>query len=68
MTFVLTTGGHNAGIIAEPGRPRRAFRLLRDGAKDPPLDPDAWTPLHRRRQAPGGRLGSAGWRITRAAR
>lgn len=42
MTFVLTTGGHNAGIIAEPGRPRRAFRRLKHGAKDHPLDPDAW--------------------------
>ncbi len=42
MTFVLTTGGHNAGIVAEPGRPRRAFRVLEHGAKDPPLDPAAW--------------------------
>lgn len=42
LTFVLTTGGHNAGIIAEPGRPRRAFHRLKHGAKDPPLDPDVW--------------------------
>lgn len=26
-TFVLTTGGHNAGIVSEPGRPRRKFQL-----------------------------------------
>jgi polyhydroxyalkanoate synthase len=42
LTFVLTTGGHNAGIVAEPGRPRRAFRVLEHGAKDPPLDPATW--------------------------
>jgi polyhydroxyalkanoate synthase len=42
LTFVLTTGGHNAGIVAEPGRPRRAFRVLEHGAKDPPVDPVAW--------------------------
>lgn len=26
-TFVLTTGGHNAGIVSEPGRPRRKYQL-----------------------------------------
>lgn len=25
--FVLTTGGHNAGIVSEPGRARRHFRI-----------------------------------------
>ncbi|QTD44199.1 PHA/PHB synthase family protein [Ottowia testudinis] len=27
ITFALTSGGHNAGIISEPGHPRRRFRL-----------------------------------------
>ena len=27
ITFVLTTGGHNAGIVSEPGRPRRSYKL-----------------------------------------
>lgn len=27
ITFVLTSGGHNAGIISEPGHPRRFFRM-----------------------------------------
>jgi len=27
VTFVLAAGGHNAGIVSEPGRPRRSYRL-----------------------------------------
>jgi polyhydroxyalkanoate synthase len=27
LTFVLTSGGHNAGIVSEPGHPHRRFRL-----------------------------------------
>lgn len=26
LTFVLTAGGHNAGIVSEPGHPRRHYR------------------------------------------
>ena len=42
IDFVLTNGGHNAGIVSEPGHPRRAYRLLyhRDGEPHP--DPDTW--------------------------
>jgi len=32
LTFVLTSGGHNAGIVSEPGHPRRHFRLRTRGA------------------------------------
>jgi polyhydroxyalkanoate synthase len=28
ITFVLTSGGHNAGIVSEPGHPRRRYQLL----------------------------------------
>ena len=27
VTFLLTSGGHNAGIVSEPGRPRRRYQV-----------------------------------------
>ncbi|MFO1075723.1 MAG: alpha/beta fold hydrolase [Geminicoccaceae bacterium] len=42
VTFVLTSGGHNAGIVSEPGHPGRHFRLARSAADDPYLAPEAW--------------------------
>ncbi|MBI5446706.1 MAG: alpha/beta fold hydrolase [Deltaproteobacteria bacterium] len=41
-TFVLTNGGHNAGIISEPGHPRRSYAISThpEGAKY--LDPETW--------------------------
>ena len=28
LTFLLTSGGHNAGIVSEPGHPHRSYRVL----------------------------------------
>jgi polyhydroxyalkanoate synthase len=42
VTFLLTSGGHNAGIVSEPTRSGRHFRLRQKGEQDPYLDPDAW--------------------------
>jgi polyhydroxyalkanoate synthase len=42
VTFVLTTGGHNAGIVSEPGRPRRRYRIAHKDANDICLSPDEW--------------------------
>ncbi|MBM3951869.1 MAG: alpha/beta fold hydrolase [Rhodospirillales bacterium] len=49
VTFVLTSGGHNAGIVSEPGRPRRSHQIATAAAGDKYIDPDAWaqaTPKH----------------------
>jgi len=42
VTFVLTSGGHNAGIVSEPGHRGRHFRLARRGDGDTWLAPDDW--------------------------
>ncbi|WP_093915418.1 alpha/beta fold hydrolase [Sulfitobacter marinus] len=42
VTFVLTSGGHNAGIVSEPGHPHRHYRM-RVKHKDAPYhDPEQW--------------------------
>jgi polyhydroxyalkanoate synthase len=42
MTFLLTSGGHNAGIVSEPGRSGRRYRLREKSEQDYYLDPEAW--------------------------
>ncbi|WP_298571500.1 alpha/beta fold hydrolase [uncultured Aliiroseovarius sp.] len=42
VTFVLTSGGHNAGIVSEPGHPRRTYRIASKDAMDRYVDPEAW--------------------------
>ena len=42
VTFVLTSGGHNAGIVSEPGHPRRRYRVATKGAEDRYVDADTW--------------------------
>ncbi len=41
-TFLLTSGGHNAGIVSEPGHRNRHFRIGRRASGDRYLSPDAW--------------------------
>lgn len=50
-TFVLTTGGHNAGVISQPGHSNRAFQMLARGENDSYLDPENW--LHTAPQHTG---------------
>jgi len=45
ICFALTSGGHNAGIVSEPGHAHRSYRLLTREAGGPALDPDEWTAL-----------------------
>ncbi len=42
VTFALTTGGHNAGVVSEPGRPRRSHRILSKADQDHYVSPDDW--------------------------
>ena len=50
ITFVLTNGGHNAGILSEPGHPRRHFRVAVKKHDDPYIDPDKWLSSHAPQQ------------------
>jgi len=43
ITFVLTTGGHNAGVVSEPGHAGRSYRIASRTAHAPYVDPDTWT-------------------------
>jgi len=42
VTFVLTSGGHNAGIVSEPGHPRRHYRVATTPGSGNYVDPDQW--------------------------
>lgn len=42
LTFVLTSGGHNAGIVSEPGHPRRHYQIRHRPATEHYVDPDTW--------------------------
>jgi len=42
VTFVLTTGGHNAGIVSEPGHPHRRFQVMTKMHRDRYLDRQSW--------------------------
>ena len=41
-TFILAAGGHNAGIISEPGHPRRSYQMNQVAAGADWVDPDEW--------------------------
>lgn len=42
VTFVLANGGHNAGIVSEPGHNHRHFRQYLRPAGEPVIAPDDW--------------------------
>jgi polyhydroxyalkanoate synthase subunit PhaC len=46
LTFVLTKGGHNSGILSEPGHPRRHYRVSPRPAGALYVGPDAWLAAH----------------------
>ena len=42
ITFMLTSGGHNVGIVNPPGVPGRSYQVLTRKHDSKYLDPDAW--------------------------
>jgi len=42
LTFLLTAGGHNAGIVAGPVHPKRHYRVRTRRLADPHLAPEDW--------------------------
>jgi len=42
LTFVLTSGGHNAGIVSEPGHSRRSYQIATTQHRDRYIDPETW--------------------------
>lgn len=43
ISFVLTDGGHNAGILSEPGHAHRHYRVLHRARNAPYVSPDEYT-------------------------
>jgi polyhydroxyalkanoate synthase len=49
VTFLLSSGGHNAGIVSEPGHAGRSYRIATREDTETYVDPDMWqtaAPLH----------------------
>jgi polyhydroxyalkanoate synthase len=42
VTFVLAAGGHNAGIVSEPGHPYRSYQIMTHEEGTRHSDPDTW--------------------------
>lgn len=42
VCFVLASGGHNAGIVSEPGHPGRHYALSSRTADEPVPEPERW--------------------------
>lgn len=42
VSFLLTSGGHNAGVVAPPGGAGRAYQLATQADGAPYIDPERW--------------------------
>ncbi|SMF45758.1 polyhydroxyalkanoate synthase [Tistlia consotensis] len=42
LTFLLTSGGHNAGIVTPPGHPKRIYQVSQVRDHERYVDPDRW--------------------------
>jgi len=45
VTYVLTSGGHNAGIVAPPAEEGHSYQVMTKRASDPYVGPDEWIKL-----------------------
>jgi polyhydroxyalkanoate synthase len=50
ITYVLASGGHNAGIVAPPGEEGHAYQVLTKEANGPYVGPQEWLKLAPRRE------------------
>jgi polyhydroxyalkanoate synthase len=50
ITFLLTTGGHNAGIVSEPDHKGRSYQVMTTSNVDRYADPDAWAAAAPRKE------------------
>jgi polyhydroxyalkanoate synthase len=50
VTFALTSGGHNAGIISPPGTTGRGYRVRTSPRHELELEPDSWLTRAESRQ------------------
>jgi len=60
VTYLLTAGGHNTGIVSEPGHHGRAFRVATRRLADHYIDPDSYCANAPANRDHGGPNGSAG--------
>ena len=68
VTFCLTSGGHNVGIVNPPGPGvKRSYQLATRGADDHYIDPVRGRPRHPRSRARGGPHGRLGCSSTLAS-
>lgn len=42
VTFLLTSGGHNAGIVSEPGHPHRSYQVSTFQSTSKHIAPETW--------------------------
>lgn len=50
ITYVLTSGGHNAGIVSEPGHRNRRYEVLTRSLDGPSWDPAEWREAAEKKQ------------------